>query len=120
MSQQTEHIETRSIRVIGESEQGRVRIELDGSGDLLGVTFDPRVRRLDSDDLAAAVLSAFQQARTGLRERITADVASIDLTPSAPDPREAELRSALADAERDLHRLTNLAGDFNDRVGRLL
>lgn len=126
MSNQQGHPGSPPDRIVGEAEQGRVRMELDSTGDLVGVTIDPRARRLDSDDLAAAILTAFQQARSALHDRLVMEPfrdraeQQTDQESDQESDQEAELRDALADAERRIGTLTEMAAEFNSKISRLL
>jgi hypothetical protein len=53
-------------RHVGQGAEGLVRITLDLDCDLVDVTLDPRARRLDTDELAAAFSEAYREARTAL------------------------------------------------------
>jgi DNA-binding protein YbaB len=100
-------------RASGEAANGMVRLAIDGTGDLVELTIDPRAMRLPSTDLADAVREAFRTARDAMREvlRENAPAPGLDATGTA-------LAQLGTDAQRRLTELTSIAQGLSDRVGR--
>jgi DNA-binding protein YbaB len=82
----------------GTAAKGLVRIEVDGTGDIVGLVIDPRAMRLPSKDLAAAIREAFGVARTAVLERVE-EAAPAAMAQSAP-----ELQALLAEVETGVQR----------------
>lgn len=59
------------VRGHGEAADGRVVAETSSTGELVGLTIDPRAMRLGSDELAAAVLEAAGAAVRNATEGMT-------------------------------------------------
>ncbi|MEU4224955.1 YbaB/EbfC family nucleoid-associated protein [Nonomuraea sp. NPDC026600] len=59
------------VRGRGEAADGRVVAETSSTGELVGLTIDPRAMRLGSDELAAAVLEAAGAAARNTAEGMT-------------------------------------------------
>ncbi|WP_020576435.1 YbaB/EbfC family nucleoid-associated protein [Actinopolymorpha alba] len=59
-----------SLRGVGEAADGRVRVEVMAGGSVQGLELDPRVMRMPSEDLAAAVLEAIHAATSDASEKL--------------------------------------------------
>ena len=101
-----------AIRGSGEGAHGRVQVVVDGSGDIVELTIDPKAMRLSSQDLAAAVLEAFRSAR-GEAQRAAAESPPFLL--AVPDDARAKLTELSALAQRNLDGIDRLA----DSLARL-
>ncbi|MFI0406346.1 YbaB/EbfC family nucleoid-associated protein [Actinomadura sp. 3N508] len=56
---------------VGEASNGQVRVEVQTSGALRGVTIDPRAMRMGSEALGEAILEAAQNAAQNVQEQIS-------------------------------------------------
>jgi DNA-binding protein YbaB len=105
-------------RGTGEAAGGQVRVTVDGTGDVVELSIEPRAMRLGSQDLADAIREAFRAARSAAHDRAT------EVGGPTTEERAA---AALGDVGTDLLRLGNDAGrrlaDFAavaDQVSRRL
>jgi DNA-binding protein YbaB len=103
-----------AVRGSGEAAGGLVRVELDGTGDLVDLVIEPKAMRLPSVDLAAAVRAAFGSARASVQESLAEAVSGEGAAP--PDPSLARIGQ---DAERRLNELTSLAQELSSKLDRL-
>ncbi|WP_139977609.1 YbaB/EbfC family nucleoid-associated protein [Nocardioides litoris] len=94
-------------RVRGEAADGMVVLELGADGDL-EVTLDPRVRRLDTDDLAAAIQNAFRDLRTR--------ASALGEDDRAREQRRAAASEALAPARDRLDAAAARASELRRRI----
>jgi DNA-binding protein YbaB len=105
-----------AIRGSGEASNGRVKVELDGTSNLVDLVIEPKAMRLSSDALVAAVRSAFEAAREDVQGQLT------KLTPAyavTPQETRATLDELQFEAERRLDGLTQIAADLSTQLDRL-
>jgi DNA-binding protein YbaB len=94
---------------------GLVRVEVDGTGDLLALDLDPRAMRYPAADLAEAIRSAFRSARADVQAALQEQLAAQPVRlPGGLD----SLATTQRDAERRLGELTDTAQLILDRLGR--
>ncbi|TMR96948.1 YbaB/EbfC family nucleoid-associated protein [Nonomuraea basaltis] len=98
--------------------KGLVKVEVDGTSDMVGLEIDPRAMRLPSHELAAAIRDAFGQARTAAQDRATQAI------PEALRQETPELNSLLQDIKTDAHSSMNeilvVANELTLRLDRLM
>lgn len=103
-------------RGTGTAADGLVRVEVDGTGDVVDLVLEPRAMRLASVDLAAAVREAFRTARAmageALRDSVPQAVAGLGEVGST-------LSDLQLDAQRRLGELTSIAQELSSRLDRL-
>ena len=95
-----------AIRGTGEAADGRVRVVVDGSSDLVELDIDPHAMRLAAQDLAAAIREAFGAART------EAQRAAVEVQPArlaVPEDARAMLSDLSTLAQRNLDGIDRLA-----------
>ena len=90
---------------IGESDDGRIRVELDGDGRIWDLVVDPQAMALPADAFRAALITAFTEAQDQVREQVMAAAAYAAGTPpqdavETADRRFAEISLALYDLTR--------------------
>jgi DNA-binding protein YbaB len=106
-----------AARGSGDAAGGLVHIELDGTGDLTALDLDPRVMRLPSEDLAAAIREAFGTARAALQAALQEQLAAQPVTlPQGLGPLLNDLGFG---AQRRLDDLTAAAQQIADRLDRM-
>ncbi|NBE80764.1 YbaB/EbfC family nucleoid-associated protein [Micromonospora rubida] len=104
-----------TARATAEEWDGLVRVEVDGTGDLLALDLDPRAMRYPSTDLSAAIRSAFRTARAQVQVTLQEQLATEPV--SLPDGL-GSLGTVKHDAELRLGELTSSAQQILDRLGR--
>lgn len=102
-------------RGTGEAAGGLVRVEVDGTGDIVDLVIESKAMRLASQDLAAAVRAAFRSARAATQQVLA------ETAPTPPDlgRMQAALNEIGFDAQRRLSELTAIAQDLSSRLDRL-
>ncbi len=106
-----------SIRASGEAGDGLVRVEVDGGGQVLDLTLDPRAMRLPAWELAAAVRSALQQAQTTARAEAEELASQLGMTVPSRERLAASLDEGTASAERRLNEYSAALYDLSRRAG---
>ncbi|NJP93318.1 YbaB/EbfC family nucleoid-associated protein [Nonomuraea sp. FMUSA5-5] len=106
------------LREVAAAANGLVKVEVDGTSDLVGLTIDPRAMRLPSEELAAAVKEAFGRARAAAQER------AMQAVPDALRQETSELTALLKDIEADargnMNEILVAAGELTARLDRLM
>ncbi|MGR6923649.1 YbaB/EbfC family nucleoid-associated protein [[Actinomadura] parvosata] len=106
------------LREVAAAANGLVKVEVDGTSDLVGLTIDPRAMRLPSEELAAAVKEAFGRARAAAQER------AMQAVPDALRQETPELTALLkdiqADARGNMNEILVAAGELTVRLDRLM
>ncbi|MDZ5445626.1 YbaB/EbfC family nucleoid-associated protein [Micromonospora sp. 4G57] len=106
-----------AARGSGDAAGGLVHVELDGTGDLSALDLDPRVMRLPSEDLAAAIREAFGAARAALQAALQEQLAAQPVTlPQGLGPLLNDLGFG---AQRRLDDLAAAAQQIADRLDRM-
>ena len=113
-----------AVRGEGTGGDGRVRVVVDGTGDLVELVIDPAALPLGTEGLAGAVREAFARARDATTAELTAASRRAQATggtaPGGSGP-DAEAVRGLADlaasANRRLAELSTLAHDLVRRLG---
>jgi DNA-binding protein YbaB len=106
-----------AARGSGDAAGGLVHVELDGTGDLTALDLDPRVMRLPSEDLAAAIREAFGTARAALQAALQEQLAAQPVTlPQGLGPLLNDLGFG---AQRRLDDLAAAAQQIADRLDRM-
>lgn len=103
----------RDARGWGEAAGGLVRLQVDGTGDLVELVIEERAMRLPSMDLADAVKAAFAAAREATQEVLRETV------PSDGGLNLGPLTQLGTDAQRRLDEFASLAREIAGRFGRL-
>lgn len=101
----------------GEAADGRVRVDVNGTGDIEDVQLDPKAMRLPSEDLAAAFKEAFTAARADVKEQLSETTPPFQALPE-------DIRETLDDlqfvADRRLNQFAEMADDLAARIDRML
>lgn len=101
----------------GEAAEGRVRVDVNGTGDIEDVQLDPKAMRLPSEDLAAAFKEAFTSARSDVKQQLSESTPPFQAMPE-------DVRETLDDlqfiADRRLNQFTEMADDLATRIERML
>jgi hypothetical protein len=95
-----------AIRATGETDEGRVRVTLDGSCDLVELVIEADAMRLGSKDLTAAISEAFRTARTEAHAK-AAGISPLELT--LPEDAAQALTEFQSLAQANLDRIDQLA-----------
>jgi YbaB/EbfC DNA-binding family len=104
------------VRGSGQAHGGVVRVVLDGTGNLLDLVIEPKAVRLGSEELTAAVRTAFDGARQDVQSRLS------DLEPAyavTPEDTKATLDEVQVDAGRRLDGLMQIAEELSAKLDRL-
>ncbi|MEU0568195.1 YbaB/EbfC family nucleoid-associated protein [Nonomuraea sp. NPDC005983] len=107
-----------AVRETGTAADGLVKVEVDGTSNLVQLKIDPRAMRLSSDELAAAIMAAFGQARFAAQERAT-DAIPAALQQDSPE-LDAMLREIRADAQTSMNEILVVANELSMRLDRLM
>ncbi|TYB58277.1 YbaB/EbfC family nucleoid-associated protein [Nonomuraea sp. PA05] len=106
------------LREVAAAANGLVKVEVDGTSDLVGLVIDPRAMRLPSEELAAAIKEAFGQARAVAQER------AMRAVPEALRQETPELTALLkgieADARGNMNEILLAADELTARLDRLM
>ncbi|WP_043639020.1 YbaB/EbfC family nucleoid-associated protein [Nonomuraea candida] len=106
------------LRETATAANGLVKVEVDGTGDLVGLRIDPRAMRLPSEELSGAIRDAFGRARAAAQERAT------EAIPEALRQESPELTALLQDVKADAHSSMNeilvVANELTMRLDRLM
>jgi DNA-binding protein YbaB len=105
------------LSAVGESDDGLVRIELDGAGDILSLVIDPRALGTGAARVGESVTQAFRAVKEAVRERLAEqDWSAVTLPDLAgAGPTLSDLR---ATSLRRLDELTDVAHRVADRIER--
>ncbi|UBU14778.1 YbaB/EbfC family nucleoid-associated protein [Nonomuraea gerenzanensis] len=106
------------LREVATAAGGLVKVEVDGTSDLVGLVIDPRAMRLASEELAAAVREAFGRARAAAQERAMQAVPDV-LRQETPE-LTAMLRDIEADARGNMNEILLAANELTARLDRLM
>jgi len=111
-----------AVRGEGTGGDGRVRVVVDGTGDLVELVIDPAALPLGTEGLAGAVREAFARARDATTAELTAASRRAQATggtvPGGPDAEAVRgLEDLAASANRRLAELSTLAHDLVRRLG---
>ncbi|MEQ4721895.1 YbaB/EbfC family nucleoid-associated protein [Nonomuraea sp. B19D2] len=106
------------IRESAEAAKGLVKVAVDGTSDLVGLTIDPRAMRLPSHELADAIRDAFGRARAAAQERATQAIPEA-LRQETPD-LGALLQGMQADAHSSMNEILVVANELTTRLDRLM
>jgi len=105
------------VRGEGEACDGRVRVVLDGTSNLVDLVIDPRAMRLGSEELAEGIRAAFAEAREAVQAQLS------QISPPfavAPKDIQATLDEVRFDAERRLDSFAQMADELARRIDRLM
>ncbi|MFF5072253.1 YbaB/EbfC family nucleoid-associated protein [Micromonospora olivasterospora] len=106
-----------SARGSAQEWDGLVRVEVDGTGDLLALDLDPRVMRYPAADLSAAIQSAFRAARAEVQAALQDQLAASPVR--LPDGLGPLLDDVGFGTQRRLDDITAAAQQIADRLDRL-
>ncbi|MFI7639335.1 YbaB/EbfC family nucleoid-associated protein [Nonomuraea sp. NPDC049400] len=106
------------MRESAEAAKGLVKVEVDGTSDLVGLMIDPRAMRLPSHELADAIRDAFGRARAAAQERATQAIPEA-LRQETPD-LGALLQGMKADAHSGMNEILVVANELTMRLDRLM
>ena len=106
-----------AVRGEGAADGGRVRVVLDGSGDLLDLVIDPQSMRGSSAELAAAVRAAFGQARADVARQVQDEAARRAFEAPLSPTAVRGLEDVALSAHRKLAEMTALVTDLAGRLG---
>jgi DNA-binding protein YbaB len=107
-----------AMRETAVAANGLVKVEVDGTSDLVGLVIDPRAMRLPSHELAAAVRDAFGRARATAQERATRAIPEA-LRQDTPEV-SALLQDIKADAHANMDEILVVANELTARLDRLM
>jgi DNA-binding protein YbaB len=118
--ERTREVRDRAAELVGsaQSEDGYVTVECTNAAGIKDVVFDPRVMRMQSQDLAALIVEVAAEARADL-DRQRGEVLA-ELKFGTPDVEEseaalAEMTSAYTRSMGDIH---TMFARFRDGLGR--
>jgi DNA-binding protein YbaB len=106
-----------SIRASGEDADGLVRVEVDGGGQVVDLTLDPRAMRLGASELAEAVKTALQRAQAAARSELETQTRHLGEVLPSRDRLAATLEEATASAERRLGEFSTAMYDLSRQAG---
>jgi DNA-binding protein YbaB len=104
------------VRGTGEACDGKVRVVLDGTSNLVDLVIEPRAMRLGSEELTAGIRTAFAAAREAVQAQLA------ELTPPfavTPKETQATLDEVQFEAERRLESFAQMADELARRIDRL-
>ena len=102
-----------AIRGTAQGPDGLITAVVDGRSELLELAFEPKAMRLPAEDLAAAVRTTVNEARTAAQTELRQLLADNPV----PLPGTDELNELGLSAERRLNEMSNLLGDLLKRSG---
>jgi DNA-binding protein YbaB len=106
-----------AIRGTAEGRDGQIKAIVDGQAEIVELSFDPRVMRMDADELAAAVRDTINEARSVARSELQQVVAGSTIGGPDHDEVTAELSQLEVGAEQRLHEMTASLNDLLKRLG---
>jgi DNA-binding protein YbaB len=106
-----------AIRATADARDGQIKVVLDGQADIVELSFDPRVMRMDADELAAAVRDTINEAREAARSELGQVVAEAAVGVPDRDKVAAELTQLEVGAEQRLSEMTATLNDLLKRLG---
>lgn len=108
-------LRVQAARATARDKDELVTVEVDASGEVLGLTLEPKAMRLPREDLAAAIARAVNDAGKAARAELGAapPAAPLDLTTMQRTLTELGL-----DAQRRLGDFAEVARVLTDRLGR--
>jgi DNA-binding protein YbaB len=106
-----------ALRLRGEAAHGLVRAEVDGSGQLIDLTLDPRAMRMQSHELAEAVKTAIAAAQSAARERLQEVTAEAARRLPSQERLAATLAEVRSTAEHRLDEYSSAVDDIVRRTG---
>lgn len=99
----------------GDAADGRVFVQVDGTGDIVDLVIEPAAMGLGPQALADAVRQAFRNAR----DRVQESLRSSPPAAAAGPPDLAALAQVGMDAQRRLSELTTIAEELSNRLRRM-
>jgi DNA-binding protein YbaB len=109
--------EWESVRASGEAADGLVAVEVDGGGQVLDVTLDPRAMRLPASELAEAVKTALRQAQASARSQVEEIAGRVAARIPSRETLAATLDEVNASAERRMNEFSAALYDLSRRAG---
>lgn len=109
-----------SIRTTGEDDDGLVRVEVDGGGQVMDLTLDPRAMRLRAPELTEAVKTALQRAQAAARSELESQIRHRGEVLPSRDRLAATLEEATVSAERRFNEFSTAIHDLSRRAGSQL